>query len=321
MKSFTQSIELLQSMTKVPTSDTVQKNLLTQWWNDSVRTVCSIRSGKWWFLQTIRTIATVVNSGTYPIPSEIRKIIDIYVTVGSTVYRPIPVFSPEKWNDILASQLGSSDVPQFYFIQGNQIMIEPKSSSTTGIINVRGRKSIPDLTVDDISSITVVTATNGSPTLTINAGGLSQMVGRYIRITDTGVANSGDGLWYEIASATATSIILSAPYSGISIVAGTTVCTVSQMSPIPSAYDMAPIYRALALYYVVNDPTNSRLFNTYWRLYDGGQEAGLSISVGGLIGQMLESEGESIEGPYISPVDIGEYGDLDYQSRQLATGF
>jgi len=67
-----------------------------------------------------------------------------------------------------------------------------------------------------------------------------------------------------------------------------------------------------------------RIYNTYWKLYDGGQEAGLSTLVGGLIGQMLESEGESIEGAYVPPIgstDSLAYGALWYEPRQDASGF
>ena len=306
-QSLTTATALLNSMTKVPSTDTTNTTLLTQFWNDSVRTVCSIRSGKWWFLQTTKDIATIASTQSYPIPAGIRKIIDVYVTVGTTVYTPKPIYSPEAWNIILASQLGESDVPQFYFIQDNKILLAPSSASTAGTITVRGRKNIPDLTVADLTSSTVTTATNGTTALVISAGGLASMAGKYIRITNTGVANTGDGQWYEIASATATTITLVAPYEGTSIVAGSAACTIAQMTPIPEAYDMAPIYRTLALFYAINDPLHPAVSQGYWRLYDGGQEAGLSALVGGLIGQMLESEGESVEGAYVAPLNNSSF--------------
>jgi len=320
MKSLTQSIALLNSMTKVPTTDTTTTTLLTQLWNDSVRTVCNIRSGKWWFLQSTTDVDTVDGHQGYAIPAGIRKIIDIYVTVGTTVYTPIPVYSPEKWNNILSMQLSESDVPQFYFVEGNKVLIEPTPATDGYAITFRGRKNVKDLTVADLTTPTVTTIANGGTAITINAGGLVSMAGKYIRITNTGVANTGDGQWYEIASATATTITLVSPYEGTAIAAGTAACTISQMTPIPEAYDMAPIYRTLALFYQINDPLSSVIYQTYWRLYDGGQEAGLSPMVGGLIGQMLENEGESIEGAYIPPSYSG--GDREwYKSRQDATGF
>jgi len=322
MKSLTVSTALLNSMSKVPSTDATNTQLLQDLWNDSVKTICSIRSGKWWFLQTTTDIATVSSQQGYSIPAGIRKIIDVYVTVGTTVYTPEPVYSPEAWNGVLSAQLGESDVPRFYFVQDNKILIEPTPSSTAGTITVRGRKGVPDLTVDD-DTVTVSAIANGATTVTVSSGALVSMAGKYLRIAAPadGAANKGDGHWYEIASATVgTTIELVAPYEGTTITGGSATATVAQMTPIPDAYDMAPIYRTLALFFQINDPTNSRVINAYWKLYDGGQEAGLSTLVGGLIGQMLESEGESIEGAYVAPTDrhINNYY---YEPRQDASGF
>ena len=393
MKSLTTSVALLNSMTKVPAGDTTTTTLLTDLWNDSIKTICSIRSGKWWFLQTTTDIATEPSQQGYATPAGVRKLVDIFVTVGTAIYRPQPIYSPEAWNAILSAKLGESDVPQFYFVQGNKVLIEPipasnslsydaqsgdftvgltitggtsgataviesdDDSGTTGtlslssitglfvnnetitdgssgsattngvlanVITFRGRKNVPDLTVADLTTPTITSITNGTTAIVINAGGLASMAGKYIRITNTGVDNTGDGQWYEIASATATTITLVAPYEGTTIAAGTAACVIAQMSPIPEAYDMAPIYRTLALFYQVNAPESPRIYNTYWKLYDGGQEAGLSTLVGGLIGQMLESEGESIEGAYVPPIgstDSLAYGALWYEPRQDASGF
>jgi len=321
MKSLTQSVALLNSMTKVPAADTTTTTLLTDFWLDSVRTVASIRSGKWWFLHTTKTATYVASQQAYAIPAGIRKLMDIYVTVGTTIYRPQPVYSPEAWNAILSAELGESDVARFYFVEGNKVLIEPTPASTAGTITFRGRKNISDLTVADLTTPTVTSITSGTTAIIINAGGLISMAGKYIRITNTGVANTGDGQWYEIESATATTITLVAPYEGTTIAAGTAACVIAQMSPIPEAYDMAPIYRSLALFHQINSPESPRISQTYWKLYDGGQEAGVSQLVGGLVGQMLENEGESIEGAYVAPMGGALYDTNWYEPRQDASGF
>lgn len=325
MKSLTVSVALLNSMTKVPSSDTTNTTLLTQLWNDSVRTVCSMRSGKWWFLQKLTTIATVASQQAYAIPAGIRKIIDIYVTVGTMVYRPTPIYSPEAWNRILSAQLGESDVPLYVFVQGNKFLLAPTPSSTAGTITVRGRKGVSDLTVADLTSLTVTSITNGETAIVTSSGTLVSMAGKYIRITNSGITNTGDGKWYEIASATAgTTITLVAPYEGTTIAAGSAACVISSMSPIPEAYDMAPVFRSMALFSQINDPLHPAVANGYWRLYDGGQEAGLSVLVGGLVGQMLEAEGESIEGAYVPPLyggTVNAYGIPYYDPFQDASGF
>jgi len=323
MKSLTTSVALLNSMTKVPAADTTTTTLLTDLWNDSVKTICSIRSGKWWFLHTKKTAVTVADQQGYSIPAGIRKLIDIYVTVGTTIYRPQPIYSPEAWNAILASDLGSADTASFYFVEDNKVLIEPKPASTAGTITFRGRKSVGDLTFDD-DTVSVTDIANGAKAITIASGGLVSMAGKYIRITSlaTGVADKGDGLWYEIdSSASGTLITLVAPYEGTTLLGAGATAIVGEMSPIPEAYDMAAIYRTLALFYQINDPLHPRIYQTYWKLYDGGQEAGLSQLVGGLVGQMLESEGESIEGAYIPPSSGYGLENKWYEPRTQATGF
>jgi hypothetical protein len=129
------------------------------------------------------------------------------------------------------------------------------------------------------------------------------MTGRYIRITDNNADNNGDHYWYKIASVTDnTHLVLTAPYEGTSITAGSASYVIGEMSPIPESYDVAPVYRAVALYWSYKE--NETLAEHYWRLYDGGKEAGFSDTIGGLIGQMLEEAAETIEGAYIAPGQV-----------------
>jgi len=126
------------------------------------------------------------------------------------------------------------------------------------------------------------------------------MVGRYIQIANTTAANGGDGFWYEIGSYTsATSIGLTKPYEGTAIAAGSATYTIGQVPVIPEAYQMAIVYRATALYWENKEEVNKA--KVYWLKYDGGNEAGYNKEYGGLIGQMLENEGETEEGAYVPP--------------------
>lgn len=300
MKSYTQLINHYKSLTDDTTTNTTlgQERL-----NDSIRTICNIRGGEWWFLEKTETVDTVASQGYVIIPQGLRKLMSITVTVGTTVYTPTPVFDNNSWNAVLASDLGESDVPSFIYRVGNKLFIEPTPSSSGSTVTIRGRKQIVDLGIADVTSSTVTSITNGATAMVISGGGLVSMAGKYIRITSTGVANTGDGRWYEIASATATTITLVAPYEGTTIAAGTAACTIGEMSPIPEAYDMAPVYRAVALYWL--DKSEFKKASTYWNLYDGGQEAGQSREVRGLVGQMIENESATLEGNYISPNGVG----------------
>lgn len=310
MLTYSQSIARLQVMTKTPTTDTANTALLTQFWNESIQAICSIGGGKWWFLEVEKEVETTANQAYVIVPNNMRKIIDIRQTNGSgvsaVIYLIRMVFDSFKWNSILSAKLGTSNVPWYAYRKENKVYIQPIPSETGNIITIRGRRAIKDLSIVDVTSVTVATATNGSTAVTVSGSMTQDFVGRFIRITETSATNGGDGYWYEIGSVTnATTINLSKPYEGESIVTGTAACTIGQVPFLPEAYQLAPIYRALALWLQINDPLHSsERINAYWRLYDGGVEAGLSEKYGGFIGQMMEESGESAEGAYVSPSEM-----------------
>ena len=304
MKSFTTLQNLASNITGVASTDTTNLALLAQYLNDSIRTICTIRSGAWPWLETLPTATTVASQEYVYVPNKVRKIVDVYVTVGSTTYMPEVIYDAAKWKLVIAANLGTGDVPLFVYKQGEKLMIAPTPASTGNTVTMRGRLNVRDLSIADYTTGSIVSIANGA-TAIIGTGTTftADMVGRFIRITETTAANGGDGSWYEIGSYTsATSIGLLKPYEGTSIAAGTAAYTIGQMSPIPEAYDVAPVYRAVALYW--SQKENFVLANSYWRMYDGGQEAGLlshSSPIGGIIGQMLEEAADTFEGSYIPP--------------------
>lgn len=157
------------------------------------------------------------------------------------------------------------------------------------------------LTSSATATITVGTENGGSIITGSGTSWTTGMAGRYIRITNTSAANGGDGYWYEIESVLdSTHIALVKQYSGTAISAGSATYTMGEMSVIPEAYDIAVVYRSAALYW--RDKGSSEKATMFWRLYDGGNEAGLlKDSYGGVIGQMLDNEGETEEGTYVPP--------------------
>lgn len=272
--------------------------------NDSIRTIATKRTGKWTWLEAVKSIDTVSGQTRYQIPNPIRKVVSLSITVGSIIYNPTPIFDPNAWNRILESDLGQSDVPLFYYIYDGVVDIQPIPSTSGKPITFRGRINLKDLSMPDYTAGTIVSIANGA-TAVVGSGTswTADMVGRYIRITETSVANGGDNEWYEIGSYTsATSIGLLKPYQGTSIVAGSATYTIGQMSPIPESYDILPVYRAAALYWV--NAGDEKKSTQYWRLYDGGKEAGISNTIGGLMAQMLDEASATVEGAYISPNQI-----------------
>ncbi len=288
--------------------------------NDSIRTICSIRNGDWWFLESLHTQASVASQQGYEIPNNARKLIDVYNVVGTTTYWPRAIFDPNKWKVVLSYNLGDSDVPLFYYRQGNKVLFVPTPASTAQTINMRVRLQQRDLSIDDYTTGTITSITNGAKAL-VGSGTTwtADMVGRFIRITQTTAAGGGDGFWYEIAAFTdATHITLVKPYQGTTLAAATAAYTIGQVPIIPEQYQRAIIYRAAALYWENHeDPKKAK---DYWNKYDGGYEAGLSNDFGGLIGQMLQESSGTVEGAYIPPDDLRWYIDPNIPPQD-ASGF
>lgn len=280
--------------------------LIDQNINDSLRTIGSINSGKWPWLEFETSVLTVASQEYVNIPNNVRRVMSVRQQNGtpptSVIYIPRMVFDAQRWDVILAQMLGTSNVPFFCYQKDTQLFIQPIPSESADIVWLRARRNLRDLSFADYSTGTITTATIDSTTV-IGTGTswTASMAGRWIRITATNAANGGDGFWYEIASVTnGTTLVLDKPYQGTSIAGGTAAYVIGEMSYIPEAYDTSPCYRAAAMFWQNQKDLERAKF--YWNLYDGGQEVGgAGVLVGGLIGQMLEESNESMEGPYIPP--------------------
>lgn len=298
------ALSTLQTITGVPSTDTSTSATLLQLWNDSRRTVASLNGGKWPWLEIEESVNTVADQEYVEIPNHIRRVVAVRQQNGSgtsaVVYLPQLIFDPTKWDYIIASKLGTNEVPYFVYQRDQRLYVQPIPSGVNAI-KMRGRIKIRDVNIDDYSTGNIVSIANGATTVTgSGTTWATSMAGRWIRITESDTANKGDGYWYEIASVTSATVLeLKKPYQGTSISAGSAAYLLGQITYEPEAYQMAPVYRAVAQYWDLKE--NMVLSERYWRSYDGGVEAGYSKEYGGLIGQMLEEAGESMEGPYIPP--------------------
>lgn len=306
MKTYTSLRNGIATNCNISTSDTTAMTTVDSRMNDSIRTICSLQGGKLRFLEATANMSTVASQEGYQIPNKFRKLIDLYIYSGSgsssdTIYAPEMVFDPTRWKLIKQYKLGEQDVPYFTYVENTKYYIQPVPASTGNLITLRGRLNVRNLGIADYTTGSVVSVANGG-TAVVGTGTTwtADMVGRYIQITQTTAANGGDGFWYEIGSYTsATSIGLTKPYEGTTIAAATAAYTIGQVPVIPEAYQPAIEYRATALYWQNQNDLNRA--KTYWMLYDGGNEAGYSKEYGGLISQMLATEGETEEGSYIPP--------------------
>lgn len=387
----------LLALTKVPTSDTVNTALLMQLWNDSRRTVGGIRGGNWPWRLIERTAYTVEDQDYVYIPNDMERVTAVRTTVGTgsevTIYTPKLIFDEQKWQGILALRLGTDQYPYYVFQRGQKILLNPIPSVTDTPVILMGRQAIKDLSIADVTNITVadtsysvtftavvssgatsatlssnwvpttgeykvtfsnsevrivtftsgattatwddaltsgatatigVTTTGGGSIITLSGSATADFVGRYIRITQTSAAGGGDGYWYEIgAYYSATLISLVKTYQGTELSGATAASTIGFITYEPEPYHLAPIYRAVWLWFQINDPLHPDRYLTYAKMYDGGQEAGLAEVPGGLIGQMLESADETFEGHFIGASDrdfLGGNNAPYYYPWELGTG-
>lgn len=265
--------------------------------SDTVRKMLAMAD--WWWAETTDTVATVASQQAYQIPKTIRKVSDVYVTVSSTIYTPELVYDPRKWASVLQRELGDSDTVLFAYIRGKQLLLEPKPASANTITFV-GRIGAVDISIADYTTGTITSIANGATTVTASGSTFNaSMAGRYIRIDDSDAANVGDNRWYQIDSITSTTVLeLVKPYEGLTISAGSPTYAIGQMTPIPEEYELAPVYRATAIYW--DSQGEHQRADMYWMLYDGGKEKGKVKLAGGIIGSMTE-DNSTFEGAYIPP--------------------
>lgn len=296
--------------------------------NDSIFTICNLQGGKLRFLESTKDMVTVASQEAYQIPNGFRKLIDLYIYSGSgtssdTIYSPEMVFDPTKWKRILQYRLGTGDVPYFTYVENQVYRIQPVPSTSGNKITLRGRLQIRNLTIPDVTNLTVASIANGDTVLTMSGGMTADMVGRYIQITETSAVGGGDGFWYQIGSYTSATIVgLAKPYEGTTISGGTATSIIGQCSVIPEAYQPAILFRSEALYW--EQQKDIERAKVCWLKYDGGVEAGYAKEYGGLIGEMLANEGETEEGAYIPPYGSQSNTILTapyYFPYQLASGF
>lgn len=306
MLTYDSALSTLQKITGVSSNNTADSATLIQFWNDSRRTVANINGGKWSWLEIEEEVDTVASQDYVEIPNHIRKVVSVRQQNGANptdvIYIPRMIFDANAWDKILAGLLGESDVPRFCYQRNQRLYIQPIPDSSGNRVIMRGRLKIRDINITDYTTGTISAVTNGSTTVTgSGTTWTTSMAGRWIRITETDAANGGDGYWYEIASVTnSTTLVLKKPYQGTSIAAGSAAYRIGLITYEPEAYQMAPIYRAVAQWWDLKE--NTVLADRYWKMYDGGYEKGDADIPAGLIGQMLQEEGESMEGPYLEPL-------------------
>jgi len=247
MKSFSQGRNLYGVFSKNTTTDNLSYGVEEA--NDKYRHICALKD--WPFLTRLRIKTTTANTQAVELPYDCDQVRAISVIPNGSTSRYVPKLSPspEHWDSINISTF-SSDIPEWYFVRAGQILLFPTPVQTGNTIYITQKTRVIDLSVADLTSITVVSIAVGGVAMIVSGGLTAQMVGRWIRITFSDTANTGDGQWYEIAAiGSATTLTLVRSYGGNAIVAGTAACTIGQMPLLPESFHDTPWKMAASLYW------------------------------------------------------------------------
>lgn len=272
MKSYTTGRNIFGVWTK--NASTANLTFGDQIANDDYRAICSLKD--WPFLERSRTLSTTASTQFMALPYDCDQVREISVVPNGSSTRYVPKLSPSQQHwDHLNLTTFTSDIPVWYFVLNGQIGLWPKPAQTGNVVTVIQKTRVIDLSIADITSTTVTTATNNSASLTVSGGVTALMTGMWIRITYVpGSTNTGDGVWYEISSVSGTTITLVRAYGGTSIAAGTAACTISQMPLLPEAFHDLPWMQAAGDYWAKeSDKRATFFFNKHGESGSAGRAA------------------------------------------------
>lgn len=270
MKSFTVGRNLYGILTK--NTSTANLTLGDQIANDDYRAICSVRD--WPFLERTRTLTTKADTQAYNLPYDCDRVREVAVIVDDSRYTPRLSPSQRHWDDLNDSDF-TSDIPEWYYVFNGQVNLWPTPATAGNTINVTQKTRVIDLSIADYTTGNITTTSTISGVTTVTGSGTTwtaQMVGRYIRITLSDTANTGDGVWYEIASVpSTTTLTLVRVYGGTDITAGSADYTIGQMPLLPEAYHELPwIFAAGKYWQKENDSRGETFLNYHGNFGQGG---------------------------------------------------
>jgi len=225
------------------------------------------------------TAISIGGAQFYRMPPNYSKLKDITITVGVLQWTLTEVRTREEWDNLNVFPYFAS-IPSKFFIypggdHGGKIGIWPIPSNTANIITFNYKFRVPDLSISDYTTPGTIAVANGSSTVTgtsttwqvtTNAGNES----RWLQIAPNATAaNSGDNLWYQIASVdSATSLTLYQPYQGTSVTASPagTGYTIGQMPLIAEDFQDMLVWKSLTYYFssIVDNPKKAEEFQAIY---------------------------------------------------------
>lgn len=209
---------------------------------------------------------TVAQTQFYNLPPQVKKIINVTVTVGTVLWQPKECPSRAYW-DSLNVVTFYQDFPSFFFIYNGQVGIWPIPSSAGNAITLNYKTRLEDLSMADVASGSV-TITSGSTVITGTGTSFVNWMSQqgWLRIphSSTNISN-GDNQWYEISSVSGTTtLILKNAYGGSTVTNGSV--TIGEVPILPEDYQDLPLYRMGVIYYTTRfpDPTKAQMYQSLW---------------------------------------------------------
>lgn len=248
MLTFQNLYQRTMDMTGIQTSDTQDISVFKQDVNQGLRLFKNAARRYWTRVEKSTNI--VASQQYYQLPPDCVRVTAVRVLSSGLNYPVQQIDSEELWNAYNIIPATTINLPQFYFIRGNnEIGLYPiPSTSYTNGLSVSYEPRLVDMTYDDVTNVTsgaTATATNGSTTVTFSGNVITpNMVGRWIQITD-----GTDGNWYQIVTYNSTtSFEINNNYAGVS--GGGKTFTIGQCPDIPEDYHLGLSYYAAYNFYL-----------------------------------------------------------------------
>jgi hypothetical protein len=235
--------------------------------NDSIRYLVT----RYYFNERTYTTPTVSGTQFYNLPPQVKKLIDVTVTIGSVVWTPKECPSRQAW-DALNAIAFNQDYPSYFFVYNGQVGLFPVPSTSSNTITMNYKTRIEDLAMADVTGTATITTNTTTVTAAAGSPFKAWMAGNWIRVihSSTDSAN-GDNQWYQIDSITSSTIlVLKNKYTGATVTAGS--FTIGQVSILPEDYQDLPLYRMGMIYYSTRLIDKGK-YQQYKELYESGLAA------------------------------------------------
>ena len=196
---------------------------------------------------TRKTFSTVASQQFYQFPEDAVRVKTVIIEISDIAYPLQEVVDEEEWNLLNVRGTQSSDIPEFFFIRGNdEVGIWPiPATAVASAGTLVYERRVRDMSQDNYTTGTV-TLTNNSAAVTGSSTVFNaNMVGRSLRADDP----AGDGMWYKIASFTSTTAITLEQTFGGTTASGLTY-VIGELPDTPEEYHESLIDYACYRYYL-----------------------------------------------------------------------